>query len=166
MKIKVFDYIRELDCFAVREEFRDLVERLGIAEWTPVVWICRLFALDNDFGEHMFDNWDEREEIAERAKSLGYEEDDLLILNPDRFTDHDPYCLKCRKRARKAICPDCKEELHVGIDGPCHSDEQRKLFWTDVLQCLELDLETIFNEARAKGNVEEEINLIKDEYKM
>ena len=55
MQINVFDYIPELDCFVVRDEFARLMDRLRLTEWTPVVWICRLLALDNDFGEHIFE---------------------------------------------------------------------------------------------------------------
>jgi hypothetical protein len=50
-----------------------------------VVWIGRLFTLDNDYGEHWFDNWDEREEKASDAHALGIEPEELLIVNPERF---------------------------------------------------------------------------------
>jgi hypothetical protein len=180
MKIKVFDYIPELDCFVVREEFKVLMERLNLSEWTPVVWVCRLFILDNDYGEHLFDNWDEREQFGKKIKELGlkFDENELMIVVPERFAGKSPYCFNCNKRVEKAICPECKSELHVGADGPCHSDEQRKRFWTDVLDCLSLDLETIFVEAREnnehiKGcvlkeyaieNIEEIITEIRREY--
>ena len=63
MNIKVFNYNQKYDFFTVREEFVHLMEELNLCEWTPVVWIGRLFILDNDYGEHIFDRWDEREAI-------------------------------------------------------------------------------------------------------
>jgi hypothetical protein len=71
--------------------------------------------MDNDFGEHWFDNWDLRE-----ARGPGFE--DALIIDPDRFKDEK--------------------------DGPCHTDEFRKRFWTDVLSSLELSLDLLFDQAR------------------
>ena len=35
-----------------------------------------------------------------------------------------------------------------GRGGPCHSDDFRKRFWTDVLLSLELDVTLLFDEAR------------------
>lgn len=120
--IRVFKYIEELDAFLVTDEFRQVADTLGLTEWSPVVWIGRLFTLDNDLGEHWFDNWDEREAIGPRAKELGIDEADLMIIVPERFTD--------------------------GRDGPCHPPEIRKAFWTDVLKSLELSYELLFQEAR------------------
>lgn len=115
--IKIFDYFPELDCFYATKEYRDIADELGLAEWTYVVWIGRLFTMDNDYGEHWFDNWDDREAIAEKAKKLGVQSESLYIINPSRFMD--------------------------GKDGPCHSDEERKAFWTDVLKSLTLSIDTI-----------------------
>lgn len=120
--IRIFDYIEQLDAFVVTDEYRDLAERLGLIEWNPVVWIGRLFALDNDYGEHWFDNWEEREALADEAQKLGLASEELLIINPERFTND--------------------------YDGPCHPPTLRKQFWTDVLQSLELSYETLFEEAR------------------
>ena len=78
--------------------------------------------LDNDYGEHWFDNWDEREAVEERAHALGLESDELMILKPERMANER--------------------------DGPCHPPELRKLFWTDVLRSLELSYELLFEEAR------------------
>lgn len=122
-RIRVFRYIPDLDAFTVTDEYRDIAEDLGLAEWTPVVWIGRLFILDNDFGEHWFDNWDLRAERRADAEKLGYDADDLLFVDPDRFED--------------------------GRDGPCHTAEIRKQFWTDVLTSLELSVSLLFREARA-----------------
>jgi hypothetical protein len=72
--------------------------------------------MDNDFGEHWFDNWDLREERAAKAKAMGIAEEELLIIDPHRFQD--------------------------GRDGPCHDAMQRKRFWTDVVRSLELSYET------------------------
>jgi len=167
MKIKVFDYMPELDCFVVRPEFKSLMERLGISEWTPVVWLGRLFIMDNDYGEHWFDNWDEREEVLKRAKELGkeqlipygFEGDELMIVVPDKFVDHGHRCYSCRGESREIplmiesmACPKCGAAVSVSPDGPCHDDSLRKRFWTDVLDSLTLDLETIFEKARDHNN--------------
>ena len=121
-RIKVFNYISELDCFLPTEEYSIIAEQLGLVEWNPVVWIGRLFLRDNDYGEHWFDSWDARDVLEGRARELGYNAEQLLIIVPQFFQD--------------------------GQDGPSHSDEQRKRFWTDVLQSLHLSLDTLFEEAR------------------
>ena len=115
--IKVFDYFPELDAFYATKEYQDIAIELGLAEWTHVVWIGRLFTRDNDFGEHWFDNWDERKAISKKAAALGMEGEFLYVIVPSRFQD--------------------------GQDGPCHSDVERKAFWTDVLQSLTLSLDTL-----------------------
>ena len=51
------------------DSFAKISEYLGLTEWNPVVWIGRLFTLDNDLGEHWFDNWDLRDALSERAHS-------------------------------------------------------------------------------------------------
>ncbi|MFA5992721.1 MAG: hypothetical protein WC796_03375 [Candidatus Pacearchaeota archaeon] len=122
LDIQVFDYVPKLDAFVVRPEFERFVRRFGLYEWNPVVFIGRYFARDNDFGEHWFDNHDLREEIAERAYRLGYEPEKLYIIDPKRFRDER--------------------------DGPCHSDELRKQFWTDVLKSLRLSRKFLRNEAK------------------
>ena len=93
--------------------------------------------MDNDYGEHWFDNWDLREANAAEAKRLGRDSNDLLFVDPDRFQN--------------------------GKDGPCHSAEFRKRFWTDVLISLELDACLLFDEARefnnaSKSRLDEEPN--------
>ena len=120
--IQVFKYINQLDCFIIDSRFKRIVDSIGLSEWNEVVWIGRYFSLDNDFGEHWFDNWDLRDALEERAKELGLETDDLLIIDPDRFKNNN--------------------------DGPCHTALERKRFWTDVLKSLQLSFETIFDEAR------------------
>ena len=69
--VQVFTYIDQLDAFVVTDQYRSLADRLGLTEWHPVVWVGRLFTLDNDYGEHWFDNWDEREALADAAHTLG-----------------------------------------------------------------------------------------------
>lgn len=123
--VRVFKYIESLDAFLVTDEYRSLAEQLGLAEWHPAVWIGRLFTLDNDYGEHWFDNWEEREARATQAAKLGIDPDNLLIIVPERFSN--------------------------GSDGPCHPPELRKRFWTDVLKSLELSYETFFEEARLQN---------------
>ena len=121
-KIKVFVYVPELDALTVTDEYREIAAILGLTEWHPVVWIGRLFTMDNDFGEHWFDNWELRERGEDRAKELGLDATRLFFIDPDRFQD--------------------------GRDGPCHTPEFRKLFWKDVLSSLELSLALLFEEAR------------------
>ena len=120
--IKVFSYIEALDAFLVMPEFATISERLGLTEWTPVVWIGRLFFLDNDYGEHWFDNWDEREALEARAAELGIRDHDLMVVVPNRFQN--------------------------GKDGPCNTDSMRKAFWTDVLRSLTLSYDLLFEQAR------------------
>jgi hypothetical protein len=121
-KVRVFRYLDDLDCFVVSEEYARLAEHLGLVEWSSVVWIGRLFTLDNDYGEHWFDNWHLREEREADAARLGLASDELLIIDPQHFED--------------------------GRDGPCHPPEFRKRFWTDVLHSLELSYALLFDEAR------------------
>ena len=120
--VKVFEYFEELDAFTVTKEFAGISDLLGLTEWNYAVWIGRLFTLDNDYGEHWFDNWDERETLAGKAAQFGIDENDLLIVVPERFAN--------------------------GEDGPCNPPEIRKMFWTDVLKSLELSYETLFEKAR------------------
>jgi hypothetical protein len=108
--VRVFKYIDQLDAFVATDEYSRLADQLGIAGWNPVVWIGRLFTLDNDYGEHWFDNWDEREALEGAAQQLSLASDQLLIVVPDRFKNDD--------------------------DGPCHPAAFRKQFWTDVLTGL------------------------------
>jgi hypothetical protein len=134
--VRIFRYLPALDAFLVTPEYWALAECLGLTEWHPAVWIGRLFTLDNDYGEHWFDNWDEREEKAAQAQALGIAPEDLLIINPARFQD--------------------------GKDGPCHPPEMRKRFWTDVLISLELSYDLLFAEARLQNDRVKE--LLPEEY--
>ena len=134
--IKIFQYIQELDSFIVTDEYRKIAEYLNLAEWNPVVWIGRLFILDNDYGEHWFDNWDLREQKKADAERLGIAYDELMIIDPERF-----------KNDR---------------DGPCHTPELRKQFWTDVLKSLELNYDLLFEEARMMNEGIKDI--LPDEY--
>ncbi len=119
--VKVFHYIEGLDAFIVTDEYNQIARTLGLHEWNPVVWIGRLFLLDNDYGELGCDNWELREKIAPEAQQYGIEPDKLLIIDPERFQN--------------------------GRDGPVHSPELRKQFWTDVLKSLELSYSLLCNEA-------------------
>lgn len=123
--VRVFKYMDQLDAFVVTDEYHHLANQLGLTEWNPVVWIGRLFALDNDYGEHWFDNWDERAALESEAKQLGITSDQLMIVAPDRFKNEE--------------------------DGPCHPPAFRKQFWTDVLKSLDLSYDTLFEQAR-QGN--------------
>ena len=80
--VKVFHYIEELDAFIVTDEYNQIAHTLGLHEWNPVVWIGRLFLLDNDYGEHWFDNWDLRESKREKGNQLGYDVETMFFLDP------------------------------------------------------------------------------------
>lgn len=129
--VRVFEYVDRLDAFLVTEEYALLAERLGLAEWNPVVWIGRLFAQDNDCGEHWFDNWDERDHLESEARKLNIPPERLMIVVPERFEN--------------------------GENGPCHPPNLRKQFWTDVLKSLELSHDTLFEKARQRNALAREI---------
>jgi hypothetical protein len=120
--IRILKYLDDLDAFVVSDEYKALAEQLGLIEWHHAVWIGRLFAMDNDFGEHWFDNWEEREALKPKADALGIDLADLMVVVPSRFSD--------------------------SRDGPCHSKMFRKAFWTDVLKSLELSYDLLFDQAR------------------
>lgn len=65
LSLKVFDYQPEKDCFTVTPLYIEVSDTLELSEWNPVVWIGRLFMLDNDFGEHWLDNWYDNQELGE-----------------------------------------------------------------------------------------------------
>lgn len=149
--IKIFRYLPELDIFSITEEYKEISSQLQITEWNPVVWIGRFFSLDNDYGEHWFDNWDERNELAEKIA----EKHNL----PPKCKDYTEILVRWHEKVSSAM----KE--HYDIDGPeqaliispsrftprfndaYHTDEQRKMFWTDACKSLHLSLETMFEEA-------------------
>ncbi|MGO4291671.1 hypothetical protein [Chitinophaga sp. RAB17] len=120
--IRIFEYIDFLDCFVVNPAYKKMADYLGLTEWNEVVWIGRYFALDNDNGEHWFDNQEQRDQLEAKAKEVGIAAQDLLIIDPDRFKND--------------------------VDGPCHTPAERVLFWRDVLRSLELSKELLFSEAR------------------
>jgi hypothetical protein len=134
--VRVFTYIEQLDAFVITDEYRRLADHLGLIEWHPAVWIGRLFTLDNDYGEHWFDNWEEREALEAQAQKLGLASDELMIIVPERFKND--------------------------YDGPCHTPALRKQFWTDVLKSLELSYDTLFEEARQQNAAIKEF--LPDEY--
>jgi hypothetical protein len=129
--IKIFGYIEELDGFIIEPEYRIIARQLGLTEWNEVVWIGRYFSMDNDFGEHWFDNWGLREDFKTKINALGIDETEVFLIDPDRFKDDR--------------------------DGPCHSIEDRKNFWKDVLMSLHLSISTLTTEAR-KLNEERKLN--------
>ena len=136
--IKVFEYIEEIDAFVVNPQYKEIALILGLKEWNEVAWIGRLFFLDNDYGEHWFDNWSLRDRVEARAGELGIKPDDLLIIDPERFKNDK--------------------------DGPCHSKELRKKFWTDVLLSLHLSVDMLASEARMmnKGRSENDPDYVVD----
>lgn len=130
--VKIFKYLEELDCFVVDPNYKIIAHELGLSEWHETVWIGRFFTLDNDYGEHWFDNWDLREPLESKAKTLGLDSTELFIIDPDRFKNN--------------------------VDGPCHEDIERVHFWKDVLNSLQLSYETIFSEARKINAERKEID--------
>jgi len=128
--IKVFSYIDEIDAFVINHDFKRITDNLGLTEWNEVVWIGRYFMLDNDYGEHWFDNWEKRDEREIKAKELNIPYESILAIDPERFKNN--------------------------ADGPCHTDLQRKNFWTDVLKSLQLSLDLIINEARLMNKERDE----------
>lgn len=125
--IKIFNYLEDLDCFVVHPDYKIIAHELGLTEWHETVWIGRYFTLDNDYGEHWFDNWQLRESLEEKAKKLKLDSAELLTIDADRFKND--------------------------ADGPCHNNLERTRFWKDVLSSLHLSYDTIFAEAR-KINLE------------
>lgn len=141
--IPILKYIGELDAFLPSDQYMEISGLLEIQEWTPVVWICRLLILDNDYGEHLFDNWNERELLEKNENWKKYEDigsEAFLIINPDSFQN--------------------------GKDGPCNTPEFRKQFWTEVLKSMQLSLDLLFKKAREwHGNTKEkEIQTIIKKY--
>jgi len=136
-QIKIFKYLEKYDAFEAHPDYWKIAGELGLTEWTPVVWITRLLTMDNDYGEHVFDNWDEREALENKhgIEDLSH----LLIVVGRRFQD--------------------------GKDGPCNTDEFRKRFWTDVLKSMHLSLETIFEKARQVNESWKECSFYPDKYK-
>ncbi|MFN0035117.1 MAG: hypothetical protein ACKVUS_08625 [Saprospiraceae bacterium] len=132
-KVKIFKHLKELDAFVLTEEYKRIAEHLGLDGWERYAWIGRLFTMDNDFGEHWFDNWELREQMADEAEKLGFDEDELLIVDASRFADTK--------------------------DGPCHTDTFRKRFWMEVLQNLELSPDLIIEEARANFQSAKELGI-------
>ncbi|MFC0518993.1 hypothetical protein ACFFGT_32565 [Mucilaginibacter angelicae] len=131
--IKIFKYLDELNCFMVDNDYKRIADQLGLTEWNEVVWIGRFFILDNDYGEHWFDNWPERELIEDKAKIMGYDSTELFVIDHERFKDNR--------------------------DGPCHSPDERVRFWTDVLKSLHLSYETLFAEARKQNREREKLKI-------
>lgn len=147
--VKIFDYIPDIDAFKAAKEYSCIARMLNLCEWNPVVWIGRFFALDNDYGEHWLDNHDERNELAEKLAQR--------FNLPPKCNDYTEILVRWYERIDSVL------EEKYGINGheqiliieqsrfakkdPCHTDEQRKRFWTDVCKSLHLSLETIFEEA-------------------
>lgn len=138
--LQIFDYVEEGDFFVVTKEYQAIADKLGLTEWNSVAWIGRLIALDNDYGEHWFDNWKEREEKVEIATKLGFEIGEILIVDPNRFQD--------------------------GKDGPCHTNEFRKTFWTDILRTLKINLSTIIKKAIQENEKEKTIDIKEYDYQL
>jgi hypothetical protein len=104
MKIKIFRYLPNRDAFVVTDAYGEIAEQLGLTEWNPVVWIGRLFTLDNDYGEHWFDNW----ELTENPY-------DYFHIDPDRFMNgKDGPCNT--PEFRKRFWTDVLQSLELSLD--------------------------------------------------
>jgi hypothetical protein len=121
---------RSIDAFVVNPDFKSISDDLGLTEWNEVVWIGRYFMLDNDYGEHWFDNWSNRDDREIKAMELNISYDSILAIDPEKFKN--------------------------GVDGPCHNNLLRKKFWTDVLKFMHLSLDLIVDEARFLNNERKE----------
>ena len=121
-EMRIFRYHPEVDAFTLTPEYEALAEVLDIGGWEAFAWIGRLFSMDNDVGEHWFDNWDLREQRTDVATRHGLDPDTLLVIDPRSMAD--------------------------GRDGPCNTDEFRARFWTEVLSSLELSEDLIITKAR------------------
>lgn len=108
-QVKVFEFLPEQDEFKVTTEFEDLADYLGLREWSPVVWIGRLFTMDDDVGEHWFDNWDLRERRGNNHESL--------IVDPERFRMALGKGQPCHKPDfRKRFWTDVLCSLEISLD--------------------------------------------------
>lgn len=126
--VRVFDYHPAVDAFTVSAVYGAIADWLGLTEWHPAVWIGRLLAMDEDYGEHLWDNWDEREARTAAAEALRLDANDLLIVVPARHV--------------------------AGRDGPSHSDTLRAHFWRDALRGLVLSTPTLEQAAAESGRSE------------
>lgn len=120
--IQVFRHVPDLDVFVCTDLYLKAAYGLRIAEWNPVVWIGRLFCMDEDYGEHWMDN----EELFERCPPE---------MIQSRFGGRHPFLIRPSRMA-------------AGTDGPCHSEDVRRRFWTDVLKSLRVSWSTLVAEAR------------------
>lgn len=124
---QVFDYIDFADCFVVNREFEQVNWLVGLHEWHAVVWLGRAFISNNDFGEHWFDSWDERDELfskhKERFLEIGIKDEGELMI----------------------VLPEVMAPKKLTTDGPCNSPETLKKIWTDVLKSLKISKETLIS---------------------
>lgn len=160
--VKIFDYIPELDAFKATKEYECIARVLNLCEWSPVVWIGRLFALDNDYGEHWFDNHDERDKLAEEKFGLPGKEKWKEMPGNDLQASYS----SAEKKLKEQYGVQTFERLYLVIperfvqrrNRACHSQEQRKSFWADVCKSLHLRLETLFEEARDAYELDKEMH--------
>ena len=145
MNIKVFQPGPTHGTFFCTKEFEQACAELNISEWHAAVWIGRLFARNQDFGEHWFDNWDEREELENFSLIFPKDEDysSLLIVVPRSFIQKSQSCWSCGEKIVKINCPNCQKELNIKPDGPVYSEEVVKSFWIDVCESLIVSRKTL-----------------------
>ncbi len=169
---KIFEYIPDLDAFKATREYECIARILHLTEWNPVVWIGRYFALDNDYGEHWFDNHDERDRVVQEIIKNQPEEPMKIVRELAEDFGKTPKEIEYNladKVLKEDYSVDSHEQLLIidpscfisGRRRACHSPEQRKRFWTDVCKSLNLSLETIFDEARENYEAGKEFH---DEY--
>lgn len=157
--VKIFNYIKELGAFVLSKEYQGIASELHLyqvgkddkdydlankmfAYWhnprgCAFKWIGNLLAHGSEFGSHLFDNWQQRNLMTSSAKKYGAESQTLYLVNPDRFYDGND-------------------------EKPQHSSAQRKRFWTDVFDSLQLSLELICS--KAQKDFEEGETFLKDNF--
>jgi hypothetical protein len=121
--MKVFVFHPQLQAFTYSPEYKNLAILLELG-WEARAWMGRLFAMDNDFGEHWLDSDEFVEDIRDAAEALGLDPDVVVLMrvDPRRMVD--------------------------GSDGPCNSDEFRQRFWNEVMASLDLSPELVYQMAR------------------
>lgn len=115
--IPIFQYHESLDGFTIHPAYQKWFISTGVLESPPVDWIGCLLCLDNGFGEILFENDALRVKHADQIHALGLDPSQVFFLEPKRF--------------------------QTGEDGPCHTDEFRKSFWTQTLRQLRVTPELL-----------------------
>lgn len=123
--VSVFKYDKEKDAFTLDPSYMMIAGKLGLGEWNPVVWIGRLFCMDNDFGEHWFDNWDLMEE-------RGLDSDTYFVLDENRFKDgHDGPCHS--DKVRRIFWTDVLKSFTISLGMMIQLAREDNEHWKEIL---------------------------------